>query len=325
MLQMLQRVIWGAALFSVFSAATFAVPVNNHDLANKFSQAQQLSAEGKINEAISAYQDLINSNPLLPEAYNNLAALYLKQKNTSKAKLILEQGLHAHKGYGVLYESLTAINVAMARESYSKALQIDVKPSDITIATLSLDKDSLSHKSQPIVITKEQHAAKDNIVKEPAAVKPVVKNQTSNQSSVKEKEVIDEIASGAINRETVSNPLKVPVVNAAQSPETVLQAWSAAWSAQAVDVYLSFYHQHYKPTNGMSRRSWEQSRRYRLKKPDWIKISLSDFNVMKNTGKQAVVSFKQAYRSNSFRDVSDKQMILIYTDDGWRIYREKSL
>jgi murein L,D-transpeptidase YafK len=110
-----------------------------------------------------------------------------------------------------------------------------------------------------------------------------------------------------------------------ESPEVLLKAWSAAWSAQAPDVYLSFYHKHYKPSNGMSRKSWEQSRRYRLKKPRWIKIALSDFNVLKNTGKQAVVSFKQAYRSNSYRDVSNKQMVLIYTDNGWRIYREKSL
>lgn len=317
---MLRSVIWGAAFFSVFSATTFALPANNDDLARKFSQAQQLSSEGKIDEAISIYQAIIKSQPLLPEAYNNLAALYLKQNNTQQAKLILEQGLHAHKGYGVLYESLTAINVAMARQAYSKALQIEVKPSDITIATLSLDKETLNRKSQPIVISKEQGSANDTLLKKPATVKAVEKDQTS----IDEKDVVDAIASEAINREPARNALKVPE-SSAESPETILQAWSAAWSAQAVDVYLSFYHKHYKPANGMSRRSWEQSRRYRLKKPSWIKISLSDLNVMKNTGKQAVVSFKQAYSSNSFRDVSDKQVVLIYTDDGWRIYREKSL
>ena len=75
----------------------------------------------------------------------------------------------------------------------------------------------------------------------------------------------------------------------------------------------------------MSRNNWEQSRRYRLKKPRWIKVSLSDLNVIKNTGKQAVVSFKQAYRSNNYRDTSNKKMVLINTDNGWRICREKSL
>lgn len=62
----------------------------------------------------------------------------MQQNKTKKGKHILEQGLYAHKGYGVLYESLTSINVAMAREAYSKALQIDLKPSAIRIASLSL-------------------------------------------------------------------------------------------------------------------------------------------------------------------------------------------
>lgn len=308
--------ILGIAFFAFISSVSFAAPANNAQLAKKFSDAQQLTAQGKIAEAISAYQALIKSNPLLPEAYNNLAALYLKQKNTKQAKFILEQGLHAHKGYGVLYESLTAINVAMAREAYSKALQIDVKPSEVSIATLSLDKNNKNLTSNPIVISKEKTPAQINT----PAVKPVIKNKPVAE----EKVAVATKPTGSIKRQS-ENTLKIPAVKKVESVETVLQAWSAAWSAQAVDMYLSFYHKHYKPTNGMSRKGWVQSRRYRLKKPSWIKISLSDFDVKKNTGKQAVVSFKQVYQSNSFRDESDKQMVLIYTDNGWRIYREKSL
>ena len=75
----------------------------------------------------------------------------------------------------------------------------------------------------------------------------------------------------------------------------------------------------------MSLNGWMQSRRYRLKKPSWIKVALSDFKIEKNTGKQAIVNFKQSYQSNSFHDTSKKQMVLLYTNDGWRIFREKSL
>jgi hypothetical protein len=107
--------------------------------------------------------------------------------------------------------------------------------------------------------------------------------------------------------------------------ETVLQAWSAAWSAQAVDMYLSFYHSHYKPSNGLSRNGWEQSRRLKLKKPSWIKIGLSNFDVEKNNGQQAIVKFKQSYQSNRYSDVSSKRMVLLYTDNGWRIFQEKSI
>ena len=70
---------------------------------------------------------------------------------------------------------------------------------------------------------------------------------------------------------------------------------------------------------------WAQSRRIRLKKPRWIKVSLSDINITKNTGNNAVVNFKQLYQSNKFSDATLKQMVLLYTDSGWQILSEKSL
>ena len=132
-MQMFRNVFFIVVLVSLFSGSAVATSTTNTELAQKFAEAQQLAKQGKTEQAIIAYKTLIRLHPLLPEAYNNLAALYLKQKNTKEAKYILEQGLHAHKGYGVLYESLTAINVAMAKEAYSKALQIDIKPTDIEI------------------------------------------------------------------------------------------------------------------------------------------------------------------------------------------------
>ena len=314
-------------LWSFISSVSLAV--TDDDLAKNFSAAQKLANQGKITQAINAYQALIKSHPLLPEAYNNLAALYLKQKNTKQAKFILEQGLYAHKGYGVLYESLTAINVAMAREAYSKALQIDVKPSEMSIASLSLDKNQLPRNKNTIVISKVEKTRVEKpvntaavksqaVVKTPAKVEQKIVRAANPSGNIKR----DVVNRGVSNRDLNNQrkPVKKP-----EAIETVLQAWSAAWSAQAVDMYLSFYHKQYRPNNGMSRNSWQQSRRYRLKKPNWIKISLSDFKVAKKSEKQAVVNFKQLYQSNSFRDVSDKQMVLIYTDNGWQIFREKSI
>ena len=296
-------------LLSLFSNISFSA--SDTDLAKKFAHAQGLAQKGEVKQAIYAYTALIESNPQLPEAYNNLAALYLKQKNTKQAKHILEKGLYAHKGYGVLYESLTAINVALAREAYSKALHIELKPSDITIASLAFNDSKQNRKA--IVISKVENPA---VVSTEPVTKSIVKVKPATDSESK--------FAGEINRANVERILAKKIENT-ETIETVLQAWSAAWSAQAANMYLSFYHKQYKPSNGMSLNGWMQSRRYRLKKPRWIKIVLSDFEVEKNTGKQAIVNFKQSYQSNSFRDTSKKQMVLLYTNDGWRIFREKSL
>ena len=298
-----------AALFTVLISSFLGInssfAESSIELAKKFSAAQQLVAQGQITQAITAYQSLILANPLLPEAYNNLAALYLKQNNSKQAKHILEQGLYAHKGYGILYESLTAINVAMAREAYSKALQIELKPSNIEISSLSLNTNPQSNKKSAIVISQ---------VKAPTRVEaktPVTISKPMGEIKRKPK-VINTKQTRSIQKK--SNAI-----------EKTLQAWSVAWSAQAVDMYLSFYHNQYKPLNGMSRKGWVQSRRYRLKKPNWIKVGLSNIKVIQKSNKQAVVSFKQLYQSNSFRDVSNKQVVLLHTDEGWRIFREKNI
>lgn len=285
------------ALLSFFSGSIFAAiddKAENNNLLEKFSQAQNLVSQGKTKQAIEIYESIISLYPETPEAYNNLASLYLKDKNTKKAKLILEQGLLAHKGYAALYQSLSAINISMAKNAYGKALQLDLKPGEVSISPLALN--------EPVIIV----AAKVNT--------------PQNQSSVAQ-----------IKHEILLTPTSAPK----QIPKTdtkiggslkrVLQAWAVAWSAQATDIYLSFYHEQYNPVSGLSRKGWVQSRRLRLKKPKWIKVHLSDFNVVRNNGKQAIVKFKQHYRSNSFSDVSLKRLVLLYTNDGWRIFREKSL
>ncbi len=310
-MQIFRNGILIVVLISFFFTISIARADNQAELAQKFAAAQQLAAQGKTKQAIIAYKTLIRLNPLLPEAYNNLAALYLKQKNVKEAKYILEQGLHAHKGYGVLYESLTAINVAMAREAYSKALQIDIKPSDIAIASLSFSEQKQKQSKNTIVISKDTKETTD----------PSVNTNKEIQTAKAEN------PSGAIKRVIANNrpAKKIQPTNNAESITKVLKAWSAAWSAQAVDIYLSFYHRQYKPSNGLSRKGWVQSRRYRLKKPDWIKVGLSNLRVEKSSARQAVVRFNQSYRSNSFSDESAKQLVMLYTEDGWKIFREFSL
>lgn len=302
-------------LVSFYSSISISAELVGNALKTKFTAAQKFAQSGEIDQAIAVYQSLIRSNPKLPEAYNNLAALYLKKNNTTLAKQVLEQGLYAHKSYGVLYESLTTINVAMAREAYSKALQIELKSTEIIIASLSLNSKKSKTKSQ-IVISKIKFPAEQNKTNT-NTIKPRTDNLQLERANL----------SGEIKRKSAKdNVEQVSLVEKnVDSIETVMQAWSAAWSAQAIDIYLSFYHQKYRPVNGLSHKGWVQARRYRLKKPRWIKVGLSNFKIEKNTGKQAVVSFTQFYRSNSFSDVSTKQVVLLYTDDGWRIFREKSI
>ncbi len=258
----------------------------------EFAAAVSLQQQGKTEQAIAAYRAIIGKYPRVPEAYNNLAAIYVKQKKLQQARKLLEQGLRAHKGYAALYDNLVAINVAMARDAYSKALQLELPSASLDIAEM-----------------------------QPEAAVPAAQPQaagstdTATETALAEENVIADIAISAA--ETRNN-------HVAEAEETLL-AWAAAWSAQAVDVYLSFYHPRYQPANGMSLQRWQKQRRYRLKKPKWIKVTLSDFDMRKLAANKVEVNFVQRYQSNTFSDKSNKQMVLLKTEDGWRIVSEISL
>lgn len=319
---MLRQGVLIAFLMTLLSHALFAEDNNTRELSQLFQKAENHAKQGQLNQAIDIYEALIKQHPLLPEAYNNLAALYLKQNKPKQAKSVLEQGLHAHKGYGALYESLTAINVAMARDAYSKALQIDLKPAEVAIEILAFNDDQQRKTNNAIVNSTEEttEPVETTIASEPVA-EPVVEKTDPRPAPP--------IVTSAIKpAPVVKTPVEVTVSTVPvkkEAVEIVIQAWAAAWSAQAVDMYLSFYHDQYRAENGMSRKNWEKLRRTRIKKPEWIKVTISDYQLERSDSKQAVVTFKQHYESNGYADVTSKRMVLLYTNNGWQIFQETSL
>ncbi len=105
-------------------------------------------------------------------------------------------------------------------------------------------------------------------------------------------------------------------------PEEVVKNWARAWSRQEVDAYLAFYASDFKPTGGLSRDAWEKQRDQRITKPRWIQIELGPFITELEGDSAARVTFDQSYRSNSYRDVVRKTLVMVREADGWRVLEE---
>lgn len=58
-----------------------------------YAQAKAAQAKGDLNGAIHKYEEILKVEPALGAAYNNLGALYFRQRDYAKAATILEQGL----------------------------------------------------------------------------------------------------------------------------------------------------------------------------------------------------------------------------------------
>ena len=113
------------------------------------------------------------------------------------------------------------------------------------------------------------------------------------------------------------------------APEKVieghLKSWAKAWSEQNVQAYVRSYVAGYKPNDGVSHKQWVQTRTNRLTNPDFIKVALSDIDVVMLSDSRAEATFSQSYRSDRYRDVARKRISLMRRSSGWKIVQEGSL
>lgn len=120
-----------------------------------------------------------------------------------------------------------------------------------------------------------------------------------------------------IVKETLPAPKKVI--------EGHLKSWAKAWSEQNVQAYVRAYIAGYQPNNGVSHKQWVQTRTSRLTSPDYIKVALSNIDVVMLSDSRAEVTFRQSYRSDRYRDVARKRVSLMRRSSGWKIVQEGSL
>ena len=105
--------------------------------------------------------------------------------------------------------------------------------------------------------------------------------------------------------------------------KSTLDLWAAAWMAQNPDQYLSLYSKDYVLEAGESRPLWEMNRRERIVSPSYIQLDLSYEGFLPVSGTVVDVKIRQSYRSDSYREISNKVMRLQKEALGWRIIGEQ--
>lgn len=105
--------------------------------------------------------------------------------------------------------------------------------------------------------------------------------------------------------------------------ETV-DLWAAAWSDQNTPQYLANYSQDFVVPGRQSRRTWEAQRRTRLKRPSYINLDITYQRFELVEANVVDVFFRQAYRSNTYSDLTDKVLRLRREGAHWKILIERS-
>jgi tetratricopeptide (TPR) repeat protein len=255
------------------------------DAEARFTRGLVLVRLNRNDDAAKAFSDLTRDFPQLPEPYNNLAVIYAQQGEYEKARRALEDALAMHPSYAVAHENLGDIYAALSTAAYNRALTLDPKNASVR--------------------------AKLNLV-----------NQLDRlaDSSAKATTVgaAPEPAAGGTQPQT---PAASPDRNAVAE---AVQAWAAAWSAQDVDQYLSFYAPEFTPEGGVAREAWEAQRRERIARPKQIQVVVTDLKVTPLGAGAARATFRQDYRSDSIANQSVKTLELAQSGGRWQIRRETS-
>jgi len=103
------------------SAATTGLSLlrKNPDNARaKFLTAVALQNNNQPSLAKKHYQQLIQSNPELPEPRNNLAMIYLQQGKHDQAVDLLISSLKTHPAYATAWSNLSNLYKGLASEAY---------------------------------------------------------------------------------------------------------------------------------------------------------------------------------------------------------------
>jgi len=119
------------------------------------------------------------------------------------------------------------------------------------------------------------------------------------------------------------------IATAEVSQETIreitdtLDFWAAAWMAQNPDQYLSVYSPDFSLEVNESRPAWEMNRRERLLSPSYIQLDVRFDRFTQRANGDVEAQIRQAYRSDSYREISNKVLVLEKRDERWLILEER--
>jgi len=112
------------------------------------------------------------------------------------------------------------------------------------------------------------------------------------------------------------------------TPETIyaaLNKWQNAWQQLDADAYISSYSPDFTGQQFTSHANWVSSRQQRLQSQQWVKLKLSGIAIFIRGDGKYVAKFTQDYKSDSFSEVSRKQLLFDKYKTGWLIVSENEI
>lgn len=259
----------------------------------QITRAQILANSNRSNEAISQLEGWSRQYPNHPEIYNQLAILHLQQGNPAKAQQVLQRAVQRAPEHTQSYERLGDIYLKRAQMAYQTAFELD---------------ESSQYSESKLGLITDLFAINDSTQAQPEYM------DSSEQMA-------DTSSTGSADQAAFS--FKKVRNTGAQIAELIHQ-WAAAWAAQDVDRYLSYYASNYKPETEKSRSAWQHNRREFIEEQDFIEVKVRQIALSHYQNGYISANFSQWYNSSSFTYEIDKKLVLVKQGNDWKISQERN-
>lgn len=100
-----------------------------------------------------------------------------------------------------------------------------------------------------------------------------------------------------------------------------LNLWRNAWEARDFDSYIAMYADSFEPQRFPDRDIWMQDRKAKLENAGALEIMLENIRIEAKVD-DAIVRFKQIYKSAKFSDTVNKVLHLRNIEGKWLITKE---
>jgi len=271
------------------------------------NQAEQ----GQYDDAIESFHHVIALQPSLAEPHNNLAVIYNETGNFRAAVDELEVSLTLKPDYLTAQENVGDLYVKLAADAYRKVLAKTQNP-------------VLRQRYQRLL-----NVSADMTVVSP---EPVVRNRSEKHIDIaadsKQRAAMKAIEGTEVKLVKSEAVVALSSTDLTQSKKEVLravEAWRVAWSNKDMPAYFSAYSEDFQHGEKfVSFAKWKDYKTWAMRKRDFIRVNIE--NVMATALAENVikVQFLQHFRSDSFNNDSNKEMLFRKSADGWKIIYEAS-
>ena len=127
------------------------------------------------------------------------------------------------------------------------------------------------------------------------------------------------------SKTNTETPQQLEFKELAKQVLAVMDQWARSWAQLEPRGYVSSYSPDYVGKGFPSHFSWAANRQQKLQKQKRIQLSLTNVSLRSTKQGYFTVTFTQNYKSDTYHDITEKQLDFKLIDGQWYITAEKTL